>query len=416
MRLHDNKSTAGWILYDWANSVFSTTVIAGFFPVFFKEFWSAGVDPATSTAYLGFANSLSAAAIALALPFIGALADIRPWKKELVLLFTLIGAGCTFGLSLVAKGSFVEAALLYAVAAAAFSGASALYDALLPSVARKENADSISAWGYAAGYLGGGVLFTLNVLFFRHPEWFGFDDGVAGVRASFVSVALWWTTFSLPLLFWVREAGESRPPVRIAAAIRGSLSALLDTAKDIVRSRELLLFVLAYWLYIDGVYSVVKMAIDYGVAIGFRSAELITALLVTQFVGFPAAIVYSRIGARFGAKRAILLGLLGYAGVVIWAAVMKSAWEFYALAVWIGLVQGGVQALSRSFYLRLIPFDRSGEYFGLLNLVGRFSAIFGPALVGGVAVLTTSSRLSILSLLILFAGGAWLLAKVQEQQ
>ena len=416
MKTLKDRSTQSWVLYDWANSVFSTTVMAGFFPVFFKQYWSDGIDATTSTAYLGFANAISAALIALALPLLGAIADVRPWKKELVFLFTVFGSTTTMLLGFVGKGAYVEAAILYALAAAAFNGACSIYDSLLPSVSDEQNADTVSAFGYALGYLGGGILFTVNILMYRHPEWFGLAAGVDGIRWSFFTVALWWVAFSIPMFLFVRELCPVKERIPVSEAFSESIRVLKGTVSHILHHRPLLYFMIGYWLYIDGVYSVVKMAIDYGVAIGFQSSELIVALLVTQYVGFPAAIVYSALGRKYGTRRAILVGLAGYMIVVVWASLMSKPWEFYALAVFIGLVQGGVQALSRSYFVKLIPADRSGEYFGLLNLVGRFSSIFGPALVGTVALLTESSRLSMASLLVLFVGGAFFLLKVEESE
>ncbi len=413
MSLFRNKSTTGWLLFDWANSVFSTTVMAGFFPVFFKEYWSAGVEPTVSTAYLGFANSISALVIAICLPIIGALTDVRPWKKEAVLLFTICGCAATAMLAFVGKGQYIEAALLYGVGAACFNGSCAIYDALLSSVAEGDDADFVSSLGYAFGYLGGGVLFTLNVLMYLHPDWFGLTDGVQGIRYSFLSVAGWWFFFSLPLFLWTQEAHTPGGDPSVRTALAESFATLKSTLRHVISEKPLLYFVIGYWLYIDGVYSVVKMAIDYGVAIGFQAKELIAALLLTQFVGFPAALIYSWIGKKIGAKRAILLGLGGYAIIVFWACIMTKPWEFFALAVFIGLVQGGVQALSRSLFLRLVPADKTGEYFGLLNLVGKFASIAGPALVAIVAMVTQNSRASIGSLLILFIFGAYFLNRVE---
>ena len=415
MKLPLEKPVWSWVLYDWANSVFATTVMAGFFPVFFKEYWSAGQEVTFSTAYLGFANAISAAMIAVILPFLGALVDVRPWKKRAVLFFTLLSAVTTVFLASVGKGDYALAAILFCIASAGFNGACAIYDSLLPSVTNDENTDFVSLLGYSLGYLGGGVLFTLNVAMYLYPAMFGLADGLAGIRASFISVAVWWIVFSLPLFLFVKEAQPERETVTAGDAIRKSLATLKGTTKHIIAERNLLLFVLAYWLYIDGIYSVVKMAVDYGVSLGFDSRELIKALLVTQFVGFPAALAYSKLGSRFGARRAILFGLYGYVAIVLWASVMSSAWEFFALAAFIGLVQGGVQALSRSYFVGLIPKEKSGEYFGLLNLVGKFASIGGPALVATVAAITHSSRLSIASLVILFVIAVILLRMIDDR-
>jgi UMF1 family MFS transporter len=286
---------------------------------------------------------------------------------------------------------------------------------LLSSVSTAENSDFVSSLGYSLGYLGGGICFAVNVWMFRCPECFGLASGTAAVQTSFLMVSLWWALFSLPLLLFVHEEALPSGSSPVREVLKTSLAQLKMTLCEIVRRRNLAFFIAAYWLYIDGVYSVVKMAVDYGVAIGFSSKELIAALLLTQFVGFPAALFYSWFGKKAGVKNAILFGLAVYAILVLWASQMSQAWEYYCLAVIIGLVQGGVQALSRSFFLRLIPMERSGEYFGVFNLVGKFSSIFGPAMVGFVAYYSGSSRAGIASLFLLFAAGALLLLQVKSE-
>jgi len=414
-RLLRNKLVLSWALYDWANSVFSTTVISGFFPVFFKEFWSAGVDPTVSTAQLGFANSCSSALVALTLPFVGALIDVRPWKKTFLGAFTAASIISLILLMTVGRGSYFQAALIYAISSGCYSAACAIYDSLLPSVTGHEDSDLVSSLGYALGYLGGGLLFAINILMYLKPGWFGLDSGAAGVQWSFLTVGLWWLLFSLPLFLFVDEKAVVEQK-DLRGTLRQSFGSLVRTCLEILETKSLLFFLLSYWLYIDGIYTVVKMAIDYGIAIGFEAKELIAALLVTQFVGFPSALAYSYLGERVGTRKAILVGLFCYAIIVCWACLMSKPWEFYCLAAFIGLVQGGVQALSRSYFLRLIPAEKSGEYFGLFNLVGKLAAIVGPALVGLVAMLTSSSRLSISSLLVLFLLGALLLALVNEDE
>jgi len=241
------------------------------------------------------------------------------------------------------------------------------------------------------------------------PASFGLADAAAAVRTSFLTVAVWWLVFSLPVLLFVQE--------RVTVVSNGSAMAafreLGSTIREVRREPRIALFLLAYWLYIDGVDTIVRMAVDYGLALGFNSSDLLTALLVTQFVGFPAALVFGRIGERIGAKGGILIGLWVYGLVVAWAWRMDSAWEFYGLAVTIGLVQGGVQSLSRSLYAQLIPRQKAAMFFGFYNMLGKFAAVLGPLLVGWVGLLSGSSRTGILAILILFVAGALLLARVQ---
>lgn len=408
------KSVVSWALYDWANSTFATTVMAGFFPLFFKQYWSAGADTTESTFKLGIANSVASVLVALSAPVLGAIADRSRSKKRLLGLFAGLGIAMTASLFFIAKGDFVTAAATYVLATVGFSGSVLFYDSLIVSVSAPEDSDRVSAFGYAMGYLGGGLLFAVNVLMTLKPELFGFADAGVGVRVSFLTVAVWWAVFSVPLMVNVPEPQAGVVVGKGGSTLRGALAELRATLGQIRMQRQVWMFLAAYWLYIDGVDTIVRMAVDYGLSLGFESSTLITALLITQFVGFPAAVGYGYLGKRVGAKRGILLGLLVYVGVTIYGATMQSATEFYVLATVIGLVQGGVQALSRSMYSRLIPAERAAEYFGFYNMLGKFAAVIGPTLMGTVGVLTGSSRMSILSIAILLIAGGVILTRVQE--
>jgi len=405
------RSTYAWAFYDWANSAFATTVMAGFFPLFFKQYWNAGVTDTVSTFRLGMANSIASLIVVLGAPLLGAIADHMDKRKGFLLLFSALGVVMTGALYFVAAGDWQLAALCYVLAVLGFSGGNLFYDALLVFVARPTQLDRVSALGFALGYLGGGVLFAVNVLMVLHPDWFGLADKSAAVRVSFLTVAVWWAVFSIPILVSVHEA-RTPQPTRLGAALRQGFSQLRHTLREIGRLPQTFLFLLAYWLYIDGVDTIIRMAVDYGLSLGFPSNSLIIALLITQFVGFPAAIAFGRLGERIGARTGILIALAVYVAVTTWGAFMNQVWEFYLLAVVIGLVQGGVQSLSRSLYARLIPAGRSAEFFGFYNMLGKFAAVLGPILMGWVGVMTGSPRLGILSVLVLFVLGALLLLKV----
>ncbi|MBN1423596.1 MFS transporter [Candidatus Fermentibacteria bacterium] len=410
----------GWALYDWANSAFTTTVMAGFFPLFFKQVWSSGTDPAVSTARLGMANSVAGLLVALAAPLLGAMADKGNARKRFLLGFAAVGIIMTACLAHTPHGAWRAAAALYVAASIGFAAANVMYDSLLPAVARGRSQDVVSALGYSLGYLGGGLLFAANVLMVRNPAMFGLPDMEAAVRVSFLLVAAWWAVFSLPLLLGVKEARAAS--VSMPAMARRGMHELAATFRRVRRLRHIWLFLLAYWLYIDGVDTIVRMAVDYGISLGFDSNDLILALLLTQFVGFPCALAFGHLGRRIGTRRAIFLGLAVYLVVCGWGAAIRTETEFFILAGLIGVVQGGVQALSRSFYARLIPADRPAEFFGFYNMVGKFAAVIGPALMGGVALAirgagfpsTTASRASIASVAILFVAGGALLTRVKE--
>ena len=410
------RQTRAWVLYDWANSAFYTTVMAGFFPIFFKSYWSAGADATESTLYLGSANSFASLMIVLLSPIAGAIADRSAAKVKLLTAFMLAGVVATAGLYFIASGQWVSAALCYAAAVVCAEMSIVFYNALLVDISDVGQRNRLSAQGFAFGYLGGGVLFAINVLMTLQPGLFGLADAAEGVRLSFVMVAMWWLLFSLPIVMFVKERpSTSAETVSIANTIAQAFSALSHTAREARQYRSVWLFLLAYFFYIDGVHTVIMMAVDYGLSLGFAQESLIVALLITQFVGFPAALVFGRLGDRFGAARGIFIGVAIYALGTVLAVMMSQTWHFYAMAVLIGLVQGGVQALSRAYYSELIPEHKAAEFFGFYNMLGKAAAIFGPLMVGIVSYSTNSPRLGILSLLLLFALGMVFLLRIDAR-
>jgi len=421
--MKNTRSINSWCMYDWANSAFATTVMAGFFPLFFKEYWSAGVSTNESTALLGLANSLAAVLIAVIAPVLGAIADQGSLKKRFLVFFAYLGVLMTASLYLVQQGQWMLAALVYAVGNIGYSGANVLYDSLLTNVASEENVDYVSSKGYALGYLGGGLLFTLNVIMYLKPGLFGLPDGSTAVRASFVTVAVWWGLFTIPLIKWVPEIKRELPSGY--NLVTAGFRQFGNTFRKIRHLRVLFLFLLAYWLYIDGVDTIIRMAVDYGISIGFEASSLIVALLIVQFVGFPAALAFGWLGKKWDVKKSIYVAIGVYLGVTIFATTITRQVEFYVLAVLIALVQGGIQALSRSYYSRLIPKNQSGEFYGFYNMLGKFAAIIGPVLIGVAGLFARdvmgltemlSSRVSIASVSLLFVAGGWLLSRVDEER
>ena len=371
------------------------------------------METSTSTFQLGVANAVASLVIVLSAPIIGAIADAGKFKKAFLFGFAFIGIVFTGLLYGVGESEWSAAAMLFSGATIGFMGANVFYDALILNVSDEKNRDVVSALGYALGYLGGGLLFSINVAMTLSPESFGLSDAAEAVRLSFVSVSIWWAVFSIPLFVFVHEKkqdnGES-----ILNAVKNGLLQFSATFKQIRALRKVWVFLLAYWLYIDGVDTVVRMAVDFGLSIGLESQHLIVALLVTQFVGFPAAIGFGYLGNRLGTRQGIYIALAIYILVTAVAYFIEQVWEFYLLAAMIGLVQGGIQSLSRSFYADIIPPDKPAEFFGFYNMMGKSAALIGPLLVGVIVYYSGDHRLGMLSLIILFIGGWGLLTRVSH--
>ena len=582
--LDQKRSIWSWAMYDWANSAFATTVMAGFFPIFFGAYWSAGVSNVDTTARLGFANSIASIIVALIAPFLGSIADKGTAKKKFLFTFAFLGIVMTGALFMVQQGQWQIAAFMYIVATIGFSGGNIFYDSLLPGVASEKKIDHVSSLGFAMGYIGGGILFLVNVVMYLMPTLFGLpvesevnidnfiyngssniiqlnsnenfnipedfnsgnasinckykvavneykelnenevklllqvpdefdwdilDDeiskidhkeieilgripdegaiiinknkfsgiqdsiflhqsrdfvyseykdstliGVSGlnnlkgnvsiitnylepsqeqlpVRLSFLSVAIWWALFSIPVFLFVKEPKYGNKKLNMGAAIVAGWKQFIGTFKEIRHLKVVAIFLLAYWFYIDGVDTIIRMAISIGTALEFPAASLIVALLIVQFVAFGGSLLYSVLARKIGAKPSLYIGIAGYAVITMVGFFMNQVWHFYALAVAIGLFQGGIQAISRSLYSRIIPINKSAEFYGFFNLLGKFAAVIGPSLMGVIALLTKNAkeltigsttlenmgiRYGVLSILALFIIGGLLLRKVDIEE
>lgn len=413
--LDSRKSIWSWSMYDWANSAFATTVMAGFFPLFFKAYWANPDNPSESTFYLGMANSIASIIVAALAPFLGAIADRGTAKKKFLFTFAFLGVVMTGGLWMVAQGYWQMAVLLYVLAVVGFSGSNVFYDSLLPGIASEKKVDYVSSLGFAMGYIGGGILFAINVSMYLFPAFFGIPDSATAIRLSFITVAIWWAVFSIPVALWVKEP-KIYEPVGIGTAVGLGWKQLLDTLKDIRHLRVVGMFLLAYWLYIDGVDTIVRMAVDYGATLKFPDSALITALLMVQFIAFPCALLFSLFAKKIGVKQAVMVGIVGYGFITFLGYFMSQVWHFYALAALVGLFQGGIQALSRSLYTRIIPAEKAAEFFGFYNMLGKFAAVIGPAMMGTITLVTGNIRFGILSILVLFILGGYFLIKVNIEE
>ena len=425
----------GWAMYDWANSAFATTVMAGFFPIFFKQYWSYGVDVNMSTARLGLGNAIASIVVAVMAPILGAMADSGSVRKKFLIFFAYLGVLMTASLFLIKKGDWGWAIFLYVMGNIGFSGSNIFYDSLLPSVADEGEIDYVSSLGFSMGYLGGGLLFLGNVLMTLMPEKFGLPDAGTAIRYAFVSVAFWWGFFTIFTILWVPEVQATSTSSSGSNFIVVGFKQFVGTFKKVRHLKTVFLFLIAYWFYIDGVDTIIRMAVDYGMSIGFDSNDLIIALLITQFVGFPCALFFGKLGQMWSVKKSIYIAIGIYMLVTLWGSMMTYKQEFYILAIIIGMVQGGIQALSRSYYSRLIPNNRFAEFYGFYNMLGKFAAILGPVLIGFVGLMARyilmppsptpeqfvhvsrlASRWGIASILLLFIIGATLLFFVDEEK
>ena len=407
------KSAWSWALYDWANSAFATTIMAGFFPIFFKSYWASDLSDAESTFAIGSVNSIVGLLIAFSAPVLGALADAGNSKRKFLFSFAFLGILTTGYLFFIPDSSWKLALIFYGLGVIGFSGGNIFYDSLLVSVSKEKERNKTSALGFSLGYLGGGLLFLINVLMFLSPNSFGLETQIDAVLWSFMSVAVWWFIFSFPIYLNVKEPTESNSK-KLFNVISEAFSNLLDTARSIKEYKSAVVFLLAYFLYMDGVDTIIRMATSYGADIGLSATSMIQALLLTQFIGFPATLVFGYYADIYGYKYSLSFAIVIYIFVVLFSSQMDTAAEFYIVASVVGLVQGGVQAISRSFFSTLIPQHKAAEFFGFYNFIGKSSVFIGPFMVSGIALLFESPSMGILSLLILFIPGLILLWKVPQ--
>lgn len=410
-----NKSIWSWSIYDWANSAFSTTVMAGFFPIFFEKYWSNPDDVIQSTYMLGMGNAAASIIIAALAPFLGAIADRGSAKKKFLFIFALLGVLTTGALWMIGQGEWEMAMILYILATVGFMGSNIFYDALLPSISTNKTVDTVSSLGYALGYIGGGLLFLINVLMYQNPEWFGIPDQPTAIKLSFLSVAIWWGIFTIPILLFVSEP-ENKNQIPMGRAISQGWVQLKITLSHIRSLKVTGLFLLAYWLYIDGVDTIIKMSVKMGSTLGFETSTLIAALLMVQFIAFPAALAYNWFASKIGTKMAVQIAIGGYGVGTVLGTFMTSELHFFGLAALIGLFQGGIQALSRSLFSRLIPKGKEAEFFGFYNMLGKFAAVIGPVMMGWITLVTENARVGIFSITILFIAGSYLLSKVDMEE
>jgi len=409
----DRKELRAWVAYDWANSVFLTVVVTGLFPPFFAGVPAGHMTKAEANRLFSITTTIALVLIAVASPVLGAIADRTPIKKRFLAVWTAIGVAGTAAMATLGSGDWVLALILFGVTNIAANGAFVFYDALLPHVARPDEVDKVSSAGYALGYVAGGVVLAAAGVVIGNPSLLGLDGQPSAVRLAFAVTAVWWAVFSIPILRVVREPHiPDDRRARGRAAVRAAFTDLRHTYAELRRYPQASLLLLAFLAYNDGIGTIYRMATAYGTELGLPTGKLITALIVVQFVGIPATFGFGWLAGRIGTRPAILCGLAVYGVVSVYGYFLTTVTDFFILAVLVGLVQGGTQALSRSLFASMIPRHRSSEFFGLFAVFEKFAGILGPAVFAAAQSAFGSSRPAILSIIAFFAVGAVLLLKV----
>lgn len=407
-----NKKEWSWILYDLGNSAYSITITAAILPIFFKSLTdAAGIAANTSTAYWGYSVSIATLLIAVLAPILGTISDYRRYKKRFFLFFALIGIIFTGALATVGQGQWLRCLIIYIFTVVGFAGSNVFYNAFLVDVTSEKKMDWISSSGFAFGYIGSVIPFTISILLIQYPSLIGVDT-MGATRIAFIITAVWWAVFTIPMLVNVKQEFFIEPEPQ---PIKKSFIRLAKTFKNIVQYREIFLFLIAYFFYIDGVDTVINMATVYGTDLGISAVNLMIILLATQVVAFPFTLIYGRLARRFSARVLILAAILIYIFIVIYAFFVTTTLQFWILAMLVATSQGGIQALSRSYFGKIIPKKNSGEFFGFYNIFGRFAAILGPFLVGIVSQVSGSSRYGVLSISVLFIIGFILLFRLRTK-
>lgn len=410
----ERRAVRAWCLYDWANSAFATSVIAAILPVYFAEIAGRTMPRNQATAWWGYASSAAMLVAAFGGPLIGAAADAVGRRKPLLFACAAAGSLATVALAFVPGGDWRPLLALFAVAFVAFACGNVLYDSLLPAVAKAGELHRVSVRGFAYGYLGGGVLLAINLAWILMPQRFGLASVDQATRLSFASVGAWWLGFSIPLFRDVPEPGT--PKARAKGLAFGAVQQVLRTIRHLPRHPDLFLFLIAFWLYSDGIGTIIKMATVYGAEVGIGRTDLIGALLMVQLLAAPASLAFGRLAKPLGPRRAVVLGLAGYTGITMLGFFMTTRFHFWALAALVAMFQGGTQALSRSMFAALVPPRQRSEMFGFFSVSEKMAGVVGPLVFGAVAQISGAGRWATLTLLPYFILGAWLLMKVDLER
>ncbi len=413
----NQRAIRGWVMYDWANSAFATTIMAAVMPIFYADVAAKGLDSTTATSYWGYTQSIALIFIVLLSPVLGAIADYSRSKIAFLRFFTYMGVITSILMAFIGETQWLWASFLVILGTFAFSGGNIFYDALLTDLVPEEKRDYISSRGYAYGYIGGGILLAINLAMIQFPSFFFLPNSLIATQLSFLSVGIWWFIFSIPLFRNVREErSKNKPKIKTMDLALTGFRNVGQTLRRVRQYPELLKFLIAFWFFSDGINTIIKMATIYGREINIGQTDLIAALLITQFVGIPFTLLFGKLAEKLGSRQTLIITLLIYLCIVIGGYLMTTALHFYLLAFTVGMVQGGAQALSRSIFSTLVPTKHNAQFFGFYALSGKFAAVFGPFIFATVGQLMGSSRFGIISLAFFFIAGIIMLLTVNLEK
>lgn len=406
------KTVKSWIAYDAGNSAFATTVVAAFFPIFYLEFWASTMPKVEASIYLNWTLVICNTLILLSGPVIGAYTDINRSTKSALNIFTIIGALFVGSLFFIDVGSWLYALIFFGIANYCFCVAQIPYDKILTKITTPNNFSIISNQGYAWGYFGGGALFLLNALMSIYPSSFGLASQAEAIRISFLMVSIWWLLFLIPLFLNFKETKTEQHSISVFSS---SFKNIFNTLKSVYQYKNAFLFLIAFFLFIDGAHTVIYLASTFALNLGLETSSIIQALILVQFVAFPATLLWGYVANKYGDKLVLYITIASYICIIVYSTTLSSAFEFYLLAAWVGFVQGGIQGSSRGMFGKLIPKEKAGEFFGLYNVMGRAGAILGPLLVGTLLTLYGNVRIALLPIAVLFIIGGLLLTRVKNE-
>ena len=406
------KTVKSWIAYDAGNSAFATTVVAAFFPIFYLEFWASTMPKVEASIYLNWTLVICNSLILLSGPVIGAYTDINRSTKSALNMFTIVGALFVGSLFFIDVGSWLYALIFFGIANYCFCVAQIPYDKILTKITSPNNFSIISNQGYAWGYFGGGALFLLNALMSIYPSSFGLASQAEAIRVSFLMVSIWWLLFLIPLFLNFKETKTEQHSISVFSS---SFKNIFNTLKSVYQYKNAFLFLIAFFLFIDGAHTVIYLASTFALNLGLETSSIIQALILVQFVAFPATLLWGYVANKYGDKLVLYITIASYICIIVYSTTLSSAFEFYLLAAWVGFVQGGIQGSSRGMFGKLIPKEKAGEFFGLYNVMGRAGAILGPLMVGTLLTLYGNVRIALLPIAVLFIIGGLLLTRVKNE-